>query len=309
LSFTPVFCMWSLGFVATELEQPFGIDQHVFSRCYMQEDMNHNLLMLLQPTTLQVPRLARGADADCNKHKSFRDIWTELGGEVTLRLGRCEGTSWAKIKTLPSNCSKLTSETTEDRQHAHVNGTKQGDLPASPKDKYGVNGFTSVTPKGRRKSEAELLQARMPWEAFSNLDKDALHSPPQSPRRISQVVLRGGPTRARNSEPSITSSFGAPSPRASLSRQVSALISHRQHEAEDAQDEADSCNSHFSYQSPRRISRQESQQTSDSRQHSKQANSSRQTSKEDEEQVVFTNGFVSDTGAGGERPGATILGG
>lgn len=57
MAFTSVLCLWSLSFIAAELENPFGDDVNDLPTRDLQNRMNRSLLMLLQPGTRKVPKL------------------------------------------------------------------------------------------------------------------------------------------------------------------------------------------------------------------------------------------------------------
>lgn len=94
-AFTQVFILWSLNFIALELENPFGVDPNDIDGHSMQMEMNEQLLLLLQPGTLQVPELSDDCIDLLNatqvlvpRHtKSFHQIWHELpeGSQTVAR--------------------------------------------------------------------------------------------------------------------------------------------------------------------------------------------------------------------------------
>merc|ERR1719199_1359659 len=50
-TFIPIFGMYALNFIASELENPFGIDSNDLPLSHFQDEMNSCLLMLLHPNT------------------------------------------------------------------------------------------------------------------------------------------------------------------------------------------------------------------------------------------------------------------
>jgi len=89
--FIQVFILWSLNFIAVEIENPFGTDPNDLDGEYMQEEMNRNLIMLLQPSSIRIPQLT--TRATWSKHhdeewlegpslqSSFLEVWKELEDE------------------------------------------------------------------------------------------------------------------------------------------------------------------------------------------------------------------------------------
>jgi len=82
--FMQVFVLWSLNYLAEEIENPFGTDDNAIDGAHMQEEMNRNLLLLLHPRTMRAPEISDNAvfsvsvealDWDV-QHKTFKDIWS-----------------------------------------------------------------------------------------------------------------------------------------------------------------------------------------------------------------------------------------
>merc|ERR1711874_522268 len=57
-TFVPVFGMFSLNFVASELENPFGDDDNDLPLAHFQQEMNTSLLMLLHYNTDHIAELS-----------------------------------------------------------------------------------------------------------------------------------------------------------------------------------------------------------------------------------------------------------
>lgn len=57
LSFLSIFLLWSVNFIAAELECPFGNDANDLPVPHLQKEMNSSLMMLLEPEAQQVPQL------------------------------------------------------------------------------------------------------------------------------------------------------------------------------------------------------------------------------------------------------------
>eukprot|EP00448_Togula_jolla_P018565 CAMPEP_0170584610 /NCGR_PEP_ID=MMETSP0224-20130122/8775_1 /TAXON_ID=285029 /ORGANISM="Togula jolla, Strain CCCM 725" /LENGTH=533 /DNA_ID=CAMNT_0010908045 /DNA_START=130 /DNA_END=1731 /DNA_ORIENTATION=- len=102
-SFVQVFIMWSLNFIAIELEDPFGSDANDIDLHAMQVEMNEYLLLLLRPNTRMVPQLtpvAQDLHFETKIHfTSFRDIWDgveRLSQEDDIPTPRTEGRTDAK---------------------------------------------------------------------------------------------------------------------------------------------------------------------------------------------------------------------
>lgn len=77
--FIQVFILWSLNFIAVEIENPFGRDMNDIDANHMQEEMNKHLILLLKSDTLRIPHLADRTRVDTRRTKSFIKVWSELG--------------------------------------------------------------------------------------------------------------------------------------------------------------------------------------------------------------------------------------
>uniref|UniRef100_A0A7S4V4L9 Bestrophin homolog n=1 Tax=Alexandrium monilatum TaxID=311494 RepID=A0A7S4V4L9_9DINO len=82
--FMQVFVLWSLNYLAEEIENPFGTDDNAIDGAHMQDEMNKHLLLLLHPKALRTPEISEKAifsvatkelDWDVNQN-SFKDIWS-----------------------------------------------------------------------------------------------------------------------------------------------------------------------------------------------------------------------------------------
>merc|ERR1711933_661341 len=72
-TFIPVFGMFSLNFIASELENPFGTDDNDLPLAHFQEEMNSCLLMLLHPNTDMIACIKPGCEGDFAKlMKAFK---------------------------------------------------------------------------------------------------------------------------------------------------------------------------------------------------------------------------------------------
>lgn len=84
--FIQVFILWSLNFIAVEIENPFGTDANDLDGRHMQREMNSHLLLLLQPATVRVPQLSSRATwsrrtfgtIQIGQEESFLDVWRLL---------------------------------------------------------------------------------------------------------------------------------------------------------------------------------------------------------------------------------------
>lgn len=89
-SFAQVFILWSLNFIAVELENPFGMAANGIDGHGMQLELNDQLLLLLRPSTQRIPRLNQKAFDLCApdthtargykalQQKSLSDAWQSM---------------------------------------------------------------------------------------------------------------------------------------------------------------------------------------------------------------------------------------
>jgi hypothetical protein len=83
LVFIQVFILWSLNFIAVEIENPFGTDANDLDGKGMQTEFNRQLLMLLQVRTTETPILyfdeawlvSERLDTGEYKSLSFLEVW------------------------------------------------------------------------------------------------------------------------------------------------------------------------------------------------------------------------------------------
>merc|ERR1712232_954763 len=68
--FIQVFILWSLNFIAVEIENPFGTDANDLDGRHMQVEMNNHLLMLLQPETIRTPSSSETAQWAADPYKA-----------------------------------------------------------------------------------------------------------------------------------------------------------------------------------------------------------------------------------------------
>jgi len=92
-AFVQVFILWSLSFIALELENPFGMDANDIDAKHMQTELNLQLMLLLRDTTQRTPKSNRGyisrevfeeKTSSVNSRRKavcFHDVW--LTGEAT----------------------------------------------------------------------------------------------------------------------------------------------------------------------------------------------------------------------------------
>lgn len=86
-AFIQVFILWGLHAIATELENPFGADANDLNVADMQRDMNHRLLMLLDPSSQRVPTFEYNPSFDYEELKEcekscFKVIWAGLDPSI-----------------------------------------------------------------------------------------------------------------------------------------------------------------------------------------------------------------------------------
>lgn len=78
ITFIPCAGMWSLTFICSELEQPFGLDANDLPLHAQQFDFNNTLLMLIDEGANQMPSLALGAPVEAAVlQERFRELKEE----------------------------------------------------------------------------------------------------------------------------------------------------------------------------------------------------------------------------------------
>lgn len=83
--FLQLCIMWSLRFIAIELENPFGMDANDLDQQIMHEEMNHHLALLVHPACKRTPTLqyippSASSDkmlAQCHSKRSLNAAWEQ----------------------------------------------------------------------------------------------------------------------------------------------------------------------------------------------------------------------------------------
>jgi len=100
-SFVQVFILWSLNFIAIELENPFGRDVNDLDGRALQADMNDRLLLIVQPHQKAIPFLlpsavdfitsgwCRETTPDSPHGRSFRQCWVDATRSFTSETNAC----------------------------------------------------------------------------------------------------------------------------------------------------------------------------------------------------------------------------
>eukprot|EP00746_Dinoflagellata_sp_MGD_P146259 gnl/MRDRNA2_/MRDRNA2_78761_c0_seq1.p1 gnl/MRDRNA2_/MRDRNA2_78761_c0~~gnl/MRDRNA2_/MRDRNA2_78761_c0_seq1.p1 ORF type:complete len:530 (+),score=50.78 gnl/MRDRNA2_/MRDRNA2_78761_c0_seq1:76-1665(+) len=87
-TFVPVFCFWSLNFIACEIEQPFGDDVNDLPVADMQVELNERLLLLLEERTRRLPTLANCAVMNVHKMRHHRSLRVSFNKADSTRRAR-----------------------------------------------------------------------------------------------------------------------------------------------------------------------------------------------------------------------------
>jgi len=112
-----VLIVWSLNFIAVEIDNPFGTDANDLDGAYMQGEMNRHLLLLLKPATVRTPYLLDGhadfTEGMAPRCKSFIAVWRNISsGEVSAaarsdhKVARAEHRGQRGRLSLSSNASE-----------------------------------------------------------------------------------------------------------------------------------------------------------------------------------------------------------
>lgn len=144
--FVQVFILWSLNFIAVEIENPFGSDANDLDGHHMQLEMNRQLTLLLQPSTMRSPTLRRDFRIDRNEHtvflkqeRCFNDIWASFDGRATptsrekMKFSKREFPRDRSFREpqaerrRPSTASKFSSFSAVSRNHHSDPGPLTGD--------------------------------------------------------------------------------------------------------------------------------------------------------------------------------------
>eukprot|EP00930_Biecheleria_cincta_P023998 TRINITY_DN17241_c0_g1_i1.p1 TRINITY_DN17241_c0_g1~~TRINITY_DN17241_c0_g1_i1.p1 ORF type:complete len:463 (+),score=44.09 TRINITY_DN17241_c0_g1_i1:113-1501(+) len=93
-SFLATFVLWSVNFIAAELENPFSQTVNVLDMHLLQSEFNKRLILLLKSHTNKVPSLSEACIMDvellqeCFASYSFKDIWHDpFPSSTVFKLG------------------------------------------------------------------------------------------------------------------------------------------------------------------------------------------------------------------------------
>jgi len=87
-SFIQSFILWSLNFIALELENPFGRDANDIDGRSMQQEMNASLSLLMMPSTWRLPTMKSGS-VDLAQKATFTDTCSFLDAWRRCSLDDC----------------------------------------------------------------------------------------------------------------------------------------------------------------------------------------------------------------------------
>lgn len=90
-TFIQVFVLWSLNFIAVEIENPFGKDDNDLDFGHMQDELNKHLLLLVGKQANTLPRLVSAMEAETRGQSStFVGAWMALNDDC-VRPSRRSG--------------------------------------------------------------------------------------------------------------------------------------------------------------------------------------------------------------------------
>lgn len=91
LAFAVTLCMWSVNYLAVELEMPFGDDPNDLPLQHLQADMNASLVSLLHPSALSPPDFQLMTD-EAETYVKMQELFYKDDGTMELRE-KLHGTS------------------------------------------------------------------------------------------------------------------------------------------------------------------------------------------------------------------------
>eukprot|EP00927_Polykrikos_kofoidii_P037740 TRINITY_DN3195_c1_g2_i5.p1 TRINITY_DN3195_c1_g2~~TRINITY_DN3195_c1_g2_i5.p1 ORF type:complete len:646 (+),score=87.72 TRINITY_DN3195_c1_g2_i5:204-2141(+) len=179
-TFLPLMGMWSITFIAGQMEQPFGQDPNDLPLSNQQFEMNNSLLMLLDDTMRRPPSLNEAAHRSVAKlRETFGDPCSRTDSFAEVFHPRNRQSSMARIKLVFTSRFGKEQQAAQDggmlRSNSRVSTTSlKGDAPPLPPE--GVLKLCSTTSTG------------------SAQDRDG--SDPPSARRLSGSPASGATPRS-----------------------------------------------------------------------------------------------------------------
>jgi len=125
-SFVQVFILWSLNYIAVQLENPFGSDANDLDGYRMQEEFNMQLAMLMKSTSSRLPTLSSTAVkpglSDEPPRCAFVDVWTGM----PLRVPASPARRFASLSTDVGNLFGVEGRKSSPPMHAELSGHSGG---------------------------------------------------------------------------------------------------------------------------------------------------------------------------------------
>lgn len=182
-TFMQVFILWSLNFIACEIENPFGTDANDLDGWSMQEEMNCHLLLLMNKETLEIPVLTDSAlsllgeeDRAVICESSLMDVWEALASDgepipEPARKGKTfSGSAGVQFKALPSLRKSQAAQARKSRMPSRRQVEALASAASSARNSSRVQAGPSVgfVPSIQEEAAAESSEvAPLPPEAQS----------------------------------------------------------------------------------------------------------------------------------------------
>mmetsp|Transcript_8463 Transcript_8463/g.19880 ORF Transcript_8463/g.19880 Transcript_8463/m.19880 type:complete len:330 (+) Transcript_8463:636-1625(+) len=173
--FMQVFVLWSLNYIAVEIENPFGTSDNDIDGVHLQEEMNRMLLLLLDPRTLRTPKLSETAIFSSSaqelhwgyaKKKCFKEVWKK---QRRLQKKMVKSRKDIDFVGVPANAAKCVTSSADEGSQEEVRG-QIGPPHLSPEviASWGImlqEGKTTDASSAGKGSQVSPALGRGYWEA------------------------------------------------------------------------------------------------------------------------------------------------
>jgi len=141
--FMQVFILWSLNFIAVEIENPFGKDPNDIDGAHMQLEMNRHLVLLLMPSTMRTPKLSPQAKWTTDPTEelnfagrsslSFYEIWSRRPPAATVRRDYNFTRAMVYASTLATEADHTQRDSGNGSLSDEVGGSRHGPYFCRPR--------------------------------------------------------------------------------------------------------------------------------------------------------------------------------
>lgn len=209
LSFLNTFCLWSINYLAAELEVPYGDEPDDLPLYYLQADMNASLAGILHPLALRTPSFDLPINAEGNVALKSGIVSLKQNGTLDFREAVTGDEECLNFSIDPD--SDTPGGTNESHQHFHVPRSVIG-----KNDRF-TRGPSLEAAKRRTKETRHLSWKSIHRKRSAHPDGAAVatvtnleHEPPSQSQEAAAATGVSDPGRTAQTEQESSGAFQAP---------------------------------------------------------------------------------------------------